>query len=331
MMTNALRSLVPPNVKMVERANLRDILAEQDLAAAGVIQPVTLHRIAGQLGEADFLLLTNTATRSNDAQDILRYDAVTFVAGTKWVPNPAYAQALQEVNDAQQALANARTNAVGMGFLGGVIGAQSTQGHQLLGNAATGLGSAGVKSAQDRYNAAAYRLQQTPQSVTVPDERVYQYPVVRVTRNATVVCGLRLVDVQSGQVVWDEDNLAHTVQQADTYVKPEPRYGVPGKQLLLSSPEQLCAEAVERLEPEIHKAAQALLRHRSEAYLLRANRSTSENERKSLKVRYLFDPGPNPTTSTVSATAREVLTYEIDEVRRGRCEESLYRLLQLSR
>ncbi len=318
MITTALVAQAPSHLHIVERSRLSDVLTERDLARTDLLDSAALQRVASRLSNADLLLLVSTTTRSNDGQEVERWGSVTYVAGTKLVANPAYAQAQIAVNQAHQELQDARAAELGTSLVGALLGQTGKPGAQLLGAGARGLGGIGAQQAAEKYNNAVAQLNQTPQLIEAPDERVYQFPVCRITRKATVTASMRLVDVATGEVLWNQNSLTHTVTQSDTYVRPEPQYGVPGKQALLSTAEQLYAEACERLQDEVRRACQALLCRRSDAYLARARSASHPAEGTAHRVHYLFDPGPQPSAGAINDAIAAVFEGDFDDMRRDR-------------
>ena len=83
-------------MRIVERSNLRDLLAEQDLARTDLMEEGALERLAARLRNADLLLFVSTTSRSSDAQEVERWDSITRVAGTKggatWDPLTIYTE-----------------------------------------------------------------------------------------------------------------------------------------------------------------------------------------------------------------------------------------------
>jgi len=330
MITGALKAQSPAHLRIVERSNLSGLLMEHDLARTDLLDPAALSRIASRLSNADLLLFVSTTTRSNDAQDVERWDSVTYVAGTKLESNPAYAQAQAAVNQAHREMGDAQLGSLALGMLGGLAGQTGKLGAQALGAGARGVGSIGASQAEQKYNAAVMQLNQTPPLIEVPDERQYQFPVCRITRSATVTAEMRLVDVATGEVVWTANDVAHTVAQSDTYVRPEPQYGVPGKQAVLSTAEQLCAEACEQMQPQFQEATRSLLCQRADAYLARARRASDPDSATAHRVHYLFDPGPRPSPGAVEEVLDSVFESDPSDVRADRVRTFVLERLDLS-
>ncbi len=330
MMTNALSEIAPPHLRIVERSNLSDILAEQDLAAAGVLDPGALERLAARLRNADLLLLVSTASRNSDTKESERWASVTQVTGTKLVRNPDYAAAQAALDRAIVELDEAHAAGGDLKVLRGVLGAFPNKGNRYVDATVRGMQDAAIQQAEQRYNTALVRLRHTPELKEVPNKQEYRYPVCQITRRATVTAAVRLVDVATGQVLWVEDRLTNTVERSDTYVKPDPQRGITGKRAFLPGAEQLYAEAVEGLEAQIAEAARALLNRRGEAYLARARRAASRDAATELFVQYLFDPGPEPAAESVNEALAAIVDGDLDAARRERCKQYALARLELT-
>jgi tetratricopeptide (TPR) repeat protein len=321
MMAGALGAMAPPHLRIVERSNLRDLLAEQHLARVDRLDPEALHTLSARLRDADLLLFVSTSRRSADARALERQQQIARVVGTRLARNPAYADAQAQVEAAHRDLDRVLASQRRRGFVRRLAAGFHHAGGRIVEITVGGDGGSSLRVAERQLRQAAHRLRSTPEFIEVPNEQVLAYPVYRVTRQATVTAEMRLVDVATGEIVWSEAGLSHTVSRSDTSIEPQPEFGVPGKRALLPDPEQLYPEAVEGLAFQVEQAARAFLSRRAEAYLARARRAASPDKTAALYVHYLFDPGPDPASTSVDEALAALCHIDLDPARQRRCRQ----------
>jgi len=128
------------------------------------------------------------------------------VTGTRRVPNPAYAQAQQELMAAQQAVTAAQQRAATAAssgqMTGGFLSAMGMDENlarglgAMQGGMAQGQANAAVAAAQQRVQQAQYRLSTTPTEIDEAVETPYQVPTRKVERTKVQELAIYYVDLE---------------------------------------------------------------------------------------------------------------------------------------
>lgn len=251
----------PLNVSIVDRADLKAILAEQDLSLTDMVDPK--FRIpGGKLQSIDGLLIGQVISYDVFRDQSSTWGESTYQAGMKLVANPQYARATELVRQAERELTEARqelgTANAGAGLA--AMGRSNDPMARLIG----GLSAAGgqmarqkVAAAQERLQSAQLQLAQTPAQVAVPNILRHRYPIYRVTATSKCTGSLKLLDSLTGEVLVAEPVVGSS-SESDRHVKGDVQRNVPEDPVDLPDDafmrERALAEALQKLDESVQRA-----------------------------------------------------------------------------
>jgi len=284
----------PSHVHLVDSLRPTSAIEESDLAPASASQPETQPAdgvLAGKLPDTDLALLIDVIANRADSKQPGQPGASKFLAGRKNVQNTAYATAEVTLREARKALGQARSDAQLNEKTWDLAGRRALASEQTFAErAATGYYGNKAKDAADQYAAAVKALDQIPQWTQVDDWQEHQYPVHQVTRDVEVKVRMRLVEVATAKVVWQDNQTTSRASHADTQIDGDAVRNVTAKAANLKDSRELIAEAVDKVLPTLRAKARSLLAHRAGQFMEQA-RLVSGDARVVSYVRFLFDSG----------------------------------------
>ncbi len=253
----------PANVTLVERADLRAILDEQDLTTKGRVA-LGSRAAPGRLQGVDALIMGQVL----DGKVIIEskrtgHGESVYQDGYRPEPNPDHVQAaaeldaaIEQLEAARAHLAQAEARLARYRHIDPVTPdewarkrraqADVDEAKQRLVNAAATVGTARL------------RLGSIPPEVLVPNMVKHQYPIETFTKTARITCMLKMLDTATGEIlVAERIEGRHT--QSDRVVAADPHRNVPEDALDLP-PESvmldMAANALaEKLKPALTAAA----------------------------------------------------------------------------
>ncbi len=312
MLTEALNRSKPKHIQLLERTALAALLDEQDLSLANITEPGKLKALGGRLEGADVLLLVEVTARESNDRRTDKQATGKYVAGKKWIPNPDYAAAEEELAAAKKAYDQARQRAqMTQVFQDAMSGAGQHSDADILRNALSGMFGSKVQQAADNYRAALSKRDNTPQRLQVDDWQEFRYPVYKLERRVRVTVRMRLVEAATGRILWGNNGTIGEAVSADTQIEPDRLRGVTGKTAQLRDPAELAAEAIEGLRSELAARAMEMLSQQALSYWQNAQKSTGEAATADY-VRFLFECPANPGLAALSSALEQIFSPRVN-------------------
>lgn len=194
------------------------LLAQANVGRFTLARSTDLGNALSGVNQLDALVLVECGEIELNRSEQVATEQTTYLGGTRQVANPAYAQALRQVEAAnrdlqaaQQSMNDANKVSMGAGLLSlasGFVpgGSDLATGLDIAGS----VGSAGARinatmagqklaQAQSAYQAAQTQLANTPQYRQVASEVTADYPVRHVSLTARIPVAFRVIDCASGR------------------------------------------------------------------------------------------------------------------------------------
>ncbi len=308
-LADSIRTRKPSHVHLAELALPGLAIEESDLspppAAAPSSQPAG-GILARKLPEADLALLVDVVANLSDSKLAGEPGASKFLAGRKNIQNPAYATAEVTLREARKVLNQARSEAKLNERAWDVPGRRALASEQTFAElAATGYYGGTAKDAADGYAAAVKARDEIPQWTQVDHWQEHRYPVQQISREVELRVRMRLVEVATAKVIWQDDGITSRASHADTQVDGDAVHNVTAKAANLKGSPALVAEAVAKVLPALQSKGGDVLARRP-AYFLEQARGSSGDARIAAQVRFLFDSGPACSEEAAMAALTEL-------------------------
>lgn len=298
----------PGHVRLAEPVWPAPPIEESDLIRSAS-QPTSeppAAALTNKLPNTDLALIIDIVATRSDSKQAASPATSNYLAGRKNVQNAAYADAQAKLREARKALEQARSDARLNEKTWDLPGRRALTSEQTFAErAATGYYGDKAKSAADRYIAAVKTLDQTPQWTQVDDWQQHQYPVDQITCNVDVRVRMRLVEVVTARVLWEDDQTIGRASHADTQIDGDAAHNVPAKAARLKDSRELIAEAVENALPALQAKGHEVLAHRPNQFRQQARESSGDVKTAS-NVRFLFDGGPACDQKNAMAALTEI-------------------------
>jgi tetratricopeptide (TPR) repeat protein len=245
----ALHQIKPPNVSIVDRQALAPLLRNINLHIPDIVA-MEFHLEPGRLQEVDGLLLGQILERRITTEKSTTNGKSTYRSGSRMGPNPDYEQARAEVDAAADALAQARERLRTARIEAARFPvpppanekpAQRNRRREAMQRLARA--EQRVADARRALEAAEDRLTRTPRRIRVPVIVEYHYPITHVTKIASLVCFLKVVDSATGEILFAEE-IAGEYVATDASSVGDPVHNVPNDPLTLPSDDYLTDQAV---------------------------------------------------------------------------------------
>ncbi|MBN1846304.1 MAG: tetratricopeptide repeat protein [Sedimentisphaerales bacterium] len=235
-------------VRLTDRAALGPLLGDIGLDDSE-LNATEFRLKPGRLSQVDGLLIGQVVQLRLATDKKAEKGHVSHPAGTKMEPNPEYRSAQERVNAARGQLTRARDKLKAAqkamaSFPVPPPPNESPARKRLRREARQRLDQA-EKDAADALrdlNRSEKQLADTPRRISVPIVVEWHYPISRVTRTATIVCYLKLIDTASGDIRLAEE-ITGQASGSDLTVPGDPIHHVPADPLTLPSDDYLIDQA----------------------------------------------------------------------------------------
>ena len=215
-----LNRVKPPNVLVKDFSDLKQTHDVQTLSLESLIQ-ASSPADARRLHDVAALVAGKVLESSVRMGSSTEYGESTYQAGVKYVPNPAYEKADDQLKLANHELEQARQKLQTAQQLMDVA-------LRLFDNDPTGANQTNLTIQTQLYNQALTRFNQkrqrvndaqrvinaTPRQNPEPDMRKHKYPIFTKTKSAQVRCVVKMVDTDTGSIRFT-DQLVGEAREAD--------------------------------------------------------------------------------------------------------------------
>ncbi len=298
----------PQNVSIMDRADLKKVLQEQDMGLTDLVEQRFRIR-PGQLKGVDALIIGQIISCDVMKNQSTAWGNSKYQWGMKYVHNPHYDKASQEVNAAMQQLQAAQRD-LGTANAGRVLGGAGRSNFAnlvgVMSSMSAQVARQNVASARARLQSAQMTLSGTPQQIQVPNIQTHQYPINTVVATAKLSSSLKVLDSLTGSVLLAEAP-GGIYRESDRYIKGDPQRNVPEDPLDLPDEQFMRDKAVmssiSELEDAIERAAQKH-GHRFLVMAKRANAARDQDQAIENAINYLF---AYPTGATQAEFMIELL------------------------
>ncbi len=205
------------NLRIFDREELNKILSEQKLSMSGLIDSesaVSAGRLKGVNALVTGKLLSVKVTTDVSAEPKTK----EYKSGTRQKRNPAYDQAVNNVNEWQKTVESSKKNASknNWGYLAAVTGLSTAQ----------------------------TTLKNTPKFIDDPVYSKWNYKVITHKKKALVKISCRLLDTETGMVLYNDIVDEEFSVKSSTVENPYPDIGVHAKALDIASDDELQDKAI---------------------------------------------------------------------------------------
>ncbi len=291
-----LHRIKPPNVTLVERGPLERILRDINLHFDD-INAQEFRMESGRIKEVDALLMGQILQLHITTETTKSKGKSTYRSGGRMGPNPAYAQAQANVAAAEQHLARAQeelraARREASRFPSpprpGEPPARRNRRREAMQRLARAERQ--VADAQHALEEAEKIRARTPRRIRVPVLVEYHYPIRHVTKTATLVCFLKMVDSVTGEILLAEE-IHGQYSATDQTIVGDVIHNVPDDPLTIPSDDYLIDQAVIATSEKLHHLIHRVLHEHSRRFVFLQRQAASRGDEDTAvenSMKYLF-------------------------------------------
>lgn len=275
-----LHQIKPPNVSIVARSDLERILRGAGLAIPDIIA-MEFRIEPGRVTQVDALLMGQVLERHITTEKSTTQGTSTYQSGARPSPNPAYKQAQANVAEASDELVRAReklreVRRTSSRFPVRPPSDESSADRKRRKEAMKRLARAEkrVDDAQDALEKAEKRLDRTPRRIQAPILVEYRYPIMQVTKTATLTCFVKMVDSATGEILLAEQ-ITGQYSATDQTVTGDINHNVPDDPLTIAGDDYLTDRAVIAALDKLHHSIRHSLPGHSRRFVILHRKAVS--------------------------------------------------------
>jgi|GEM_PF-422771 len=291
-----LHQIKPPNVSIMERGALERILRDINLHIPDIVA-MEFHLEADRLRDVDALLMGQILQRNIATETTKSKGKSTYRSGGRLGPNPAYEQAkanaaaaTKKLERAREELRAARKEASRFPSPPppGESPARRTRRREAMQRLARAEKQ--VADARLALEEAEERLARTPRHIRVPILVEYHYPITQVTKTATLVCFVKVVDSVTGEILLAE-KVTGQYSATDQTIVGDVIRNVPDDPLTIPSDDYLTDQAVIAASEKLHHLVHHILHEHSRRFVILQRRAALAGDEETAvehSMKYLF-------------------------------------------
>ena len=291
-----LHQIKPPNVSIVERGPLERILRDVNLHLPD-INAVEFRVESGRIKEVDALLMGQILQRKMTTEKATSKGKSTYRSGARLAPNPAYEQARINVvaaeekrEHAQKKLQAAQKEVSQFPVPPPPDEPPARRKRRREAMQRLAQAEKQVVKARKALEKAKEILVQTPRRIRVPKLIEYHYPITHVTKTASLVCFLKVVDSITGEILLAEE-ITGQYSATDQAIVGDIIHNVPNDPLTIPGDDYLTDQAVIAASDKLHYSIHHVLQEHGRRFvILQRNAASTGDEETAVEnsMKYLF-------------------------------------------
>lgn len=244
-----LNRVKPPNVLIMDRLDLEDVMSEQNLNITDLVDP-DFRIESGKLKGVDALIIGQILENKTLTSRTSSYGRTRYQSGLKPESNPNYATATRAVDDAAKELKKAQdelSSAQGTHSLYNILaamGGQEMPGGRMIQNSNVSMKQKAVNNARNILSAAQNRLASTPTQIMIPNILSHTYSIYHVTKTGKISCFIKMLDSMTGSIVFT-DRIVGKHEEFDRFVEGDSMRNVTADPLDLPDDMSMADKAME--------------------------------------------------------------------------------------
>jgi len=291
-----LHQIKPPNVSIVDRGVLVRILRDINLHIPDIVA-LEFRIEPGRIKDLDGLLMGQVLQRRITTEKATSTGKSTYQSGTRLVPNPAYGQAkanaasaADELDRARDKLRAARREA--SRFPVPPPPDEPPARRKRRREAVQRLARAEKQATEADFalREAENILSRTPRRIRVPIRVEYHYPIAHVTKTATLVCFLKVVDSVTGEILLAEE-ITGQYSATDQTIVGDIIHNVPTDPLTIGSDDYITDQAIIAALDKLHHSIHHVLQEHSRRFVILQRKAASSGDEETAveaAMKYLF-------------------------------------------
>lgn len=287
-----LNRIKPPNVQVKDMLSLRPNL-EAD--------PRTLEDWAGRKSPlwegVDALVMGKILENSVRVTTKTTYGQAEYQHGMKAVPNPDYDEAMADYNRANQNLLRAQQNLQSAEQMLETARSLHRQDPSTLNQIAlatqtqlTNMARTKVQQHEQEVRSAQQAVNNTPRQKNVPDMRKHRYPILDKTKIASVTFLVKMVDTQTGSVLFT-DRFEGQFTQTDQTVEEDAAHNVTADPWEVPDDATMSGEALNQLTGKLHASIELATQKHGHRFIVLMRQAESRKQTDQVVenvIKYLF-------------------------------------------
>lgn len=290
-----LNRVKPPNVLIMDRVDLEDVMSEQNLNITDLVDP-DFRIESGKLKGVDALIIGQILENKILTSRTSSYGKTRYQSGLKPESNPNYTTASRAVDQAARELKKAQdelSSAQGTYSLYNTLaamGGQEMPGGRMMQNSNVSMKQQAVNNARNNLIAAQNRLASTPAQVMVPNILSHTYPIYHVTKTGKISCFIKMLDSMTGSIVFT-DRIVGKYEESDRFVEGDGARNVTADPLDLPDDVSMADKAMERTIEKMNSSLELASKKHGNRFVDNMRKAeTAEDVEKAAEncIKYLF-------------------------------------------
>ena len=291
-----MHQIKPPNVSIVDRGALERILRDINLHISDIIA-VEFRLEPGRIKEVDALLMGQILQRKITTEKATSNGISTYRSGTRLAPNPAYEQvranvaaAANELKRAREKLRTARREASRFPVPPPPDEPPARRKRRREAMQRLARAEKQVADARHALEHAEAVQDRTPRHIRIPIRIEYHYPIAHVTKTASLVCFLKVVDSVTGEILLAEE-ITGQYSATDQTIVGDIIHNVPSDPLTIGSDDYLTDQAIIAALDKLHHSIHHVLQEHSRRFVILQSKAASTGDEETAVeagMKYLF-------------------------------------------